>query len=326
MKKTLVALAALAATGAFAQVTITGELAMGYQATTTGGATTADAGGLGVDTSQLWFNANEDLGGGTKIAASMSLAGADRSGESGDGSVRGRNATLTLTTNVGAFVLGSAKAADYLSGGVAGLGVYWNGFDNKVFSARSNRDTLSYILPVGAFTLTLSTQESAGLQGIGAGQTGDGVATGQRLNVIAGKYASGALVVDGQWLQFDSRGDNTDALSKDQLRLSGSYDLGSVQLGAGLTQASTTGKQKVTDSLVAIKVPMGALTLGAQLANRRVDDSTVLTNGSRGGYSLNAQYNMSKTTYVVANYARWDASVGAANASSQYNVLLVKDF
>ncbi len=326
MKKTLIALAVLAASGAsFAQVTITGELAMGYNARVDGGATTTEHSGLGVDTSQLFFNATEDLGGGTKITAAMSLAGADRSGESGTGAVMGRNASLNLTTSFGAIVLGSAKAADYLSGGVAGLGVYWNGFDGKVFSKRTNRDTLSYIAPVGPVTLTASYQEAGDLQGLGNGTSGDATLTGQRLGVLAAKYTAGPVIVDGQYLAFDSRG-NTDTLAKDQYRLSGSYDLGTVQLGAGITVASSSASQKVTDSLLAAKVPMGSLTLGAQIVNRKVDDSTVLTNGSRGGYSLNANYNLSKRTYLVSNYARWDAAVGAANASTDFTLLLVHDF
>jgi hypothetical protein len=57
MKKTLIALAVLASSGAsFAQVTITGNLAMGYRATT---APAGDASGFGVDTSQINFSAKK---------------------------------------------------------------------------------------------------------------------------------------------------------------------------------------------------------------------------------------------------------------------------
>ena len=66
MKKTLVALAALAATGAFAQVTITGNLAMGYAVATNVANGGGDVSGLGVDTSEIDFAATEDLGGGVK--------------------------------------------------------------------------------------------------------------------------------------------------------------------------------------------------------------------------------------------------------------------
>ena len=64
MKKTLVALAALAATGAFAQVTMTGEFAYVFQQSTNG--TGAQKSGQSVDTSEIYWDAKEDLGGGMR--------------------------------------------------------------------------------------------------------------------------------------------------------------------------------------------------------------------------------------------------------------------
>jgi len=74
MKKTLVAVAALAATAAFAQVTITGRASMGvstYSATGTGSAAADVASRTRVDdySSRLRFAVNEDLGGGTRAFA-----------------------------------------------------------------------------------------------------------------------------------------------------------------------------------------------------------------------------------------------------------------
>ena len=76
MKKTLVALAALAATGAFAQVTMTGELAWATKLRSLTGAvcTYRRRIWLGTDTSiSSQLDASEDLGGGMKIAASPRL-------------------------------------------------------------------------------------------------------------------------------------------------------------------------------------------------------------------------------------------------------------
>ena len=80
MKKTLIALAVLAASGAsFAQVTITGNYTAGYRVSSGVGATAtangADQGGLGNDTSALTFEAKEDLGGGMAAGAKMSVDG-----------------------------------------------------------------------------------------------------------------------------------------------------------------------------------------------------------------------------------------------------------
>ena len=74
MKKTLVALAVLAASGAsFAQVSLSGEFAYGYSATTDAAGLKKSGGGL--DTAQLVFSAKEDLGGGTSVAVTMKTDG-----------------------------------------------------------------------------------------------------------------------------------------------------------------------------------------------------------------------------------------------------------
>jgi len=336
MKKTLVALAALAATGAFAQVSITGEFAYGYQ--TTSDAAQKTAGGMGVDTSQLWFKANEDLGGGYKAGVSMSLAGADRSGESGNGNVTGRDAQLDLTTPVGLLTVGTKKNADYLST-YAGLGAIWYSLDGNVQGARSKRDQWTFAVPVGAWTFAVSQQEGANDMGLGAGSGGDAVSAAalagtpsltlsqQRLVALVANYKSGAIVGDAQYLMFDARTDGSNLSAKDQTRLSGNYDLGVAKIGAGMTQTAYMGTKKVTDILVGVSAPMGATTLAAQWAQNRADDTgAAATDGTRSGYVLQATYNLSKTTYVIGSYKRWTKTLGDANDNTQSNLLLVKDF
>jgi predicted porin len=375
MKKTLIALAVLAASGAsFAQVTITGNLTMGYQGASSGasaGGNSSDSSGFGVDTSQIDFAATEDLGGGMKATAKMSLAGADRSGESNSvtgGDVTGRDASLTLQTNVGLFVLGSAKAGDYLSGGIAGVGAYYSGWDGKVLSARSRRDTASYVLPINDFKFLLSYQEAANNQGLGNGTSGSNSlaagSVGQTLQVIGLNYAKGALVVDGQflnWLSSANSNQTTTAASlvaanavsgsptavaavlagstptaKTQVRLSGSYDLGMVKFGLGHVVTTydngINANPKTYDSLVGASVPLGALTLGAQFVTRRNDDlaasqlATLVQNGTQNGWNVQAAYALSKRTSMIANYARWDATIGNTTQANQTQLLLSHSF
>lgn len=356
MKKTLIALAVLAASGAsFAQVTITGNLTMGYQANSSGavsGANASDSSGFGVDTSEIDFAATEDLGGGMKVVAKLALAGADRSGESNSvtsGDVTGRDASLAVYTKVGVFSLGSVKSADYLSGGIAGVGAYYSGWDGKVLSARSRRDTASYILPMDAFTLTLSYQEAANNQGLGLGTSGSNSTTtpvGQTLQVIALNYNKGPLVLDGQYLNFLSRDNGntvllptasaTAPLAKTQVRLSGSYDLGVVKFGLGHVVTTydngLNANPKQYDTLVGASVPLGSLTLGAQFVTRRSDDlsaaqlATLVQNGTQNGWNLQANYALSKRTALIANYARWDATIGNTSQANQTQLLLSHSF
>lgn len=334
MKKTLIALAVLAASGAsFAQVTITGNLTMGYQAKTDGGINgngAVDSAGLGVDTSEIDFAATEDLGGGWKAIAKLALAGADRSGESGNGTATGRDASLSLVTTGGVITLASVQAPDYLSGTIAGVGSYYAGWDKKVFSARSNRDVISYSLPIGAFTLATSYQETANVQGLGQGTTGDPAQTGQSLVTLGATYAQGPVAANFTYLSFNSNVGGT----KDQTRLSGSYDLGVAKLGLGAVVTNGNvpvgNNPKMTDLELGVSAPLGAVTLGASFVSRKYDDFGA-NSGTATGAALQASYALSKRTSVIGNYARWTQTTAAGiapgrDASTQYQMLVSHSF
>lgn len=342
MKKTLISIAVFAASGtSFAQVTITGNLAMGYRSTTTGASagntvpesTTA---GFGVDTSEIDFAATEDLGGGMKITAKLALAGADRSGESNTttaGGVTGRDASLTLQTKAGLFSLASAQAADYLSS-IAGVGAYYQGFDGKIFGARVNRDTATYLLPLGTFTLGVSYQEAANNLGLGGGTAGAVAGQQQPLTGYLVNYAQGSLVVNAQYIAYNSRIEGADSGVgggvKDAYRLSGAYDFGAAKLGLGAQVASRMNGAKQTDTLIGLSVPVGALTIGAQWASHNATDFVTTnaagdTNGQKTGSEFQLRYALSKRTAIVGGYAQWTQTVGNS-ASSAYNMLLSHSF
>ncbi|MBP8053230.1 MAG: porin [Burkholderiaceae bacterium] len=360
MKKSLIALAVLAASGAsFAQVSITGFLAYGYQSTTTGGiggAGTSDTAGLGADTARLFFTANEDLGGGFAAKASMSI------NTNPQAVATGEDQSLMLTTPAGALVLGTAKAVDYLSGfgSIAGVGAYyagWNSTDNaaggsdfdKLFTARTKRDYAAFIIPVGAFKFSLSQHEGAGETAFGSGMTGgtssaaSGGGTGAAISggssapvtTLGATYDAGPLVANGQYAVYKNSG--LQNAVKDTTRLSAAYDLGMVKLGGGLvisnhnTNVPGASAGKTSDYLIAANVPMGASSFGLSFASRTVADVVPGYSATGTGYSLQYGYAMSKRTGVVANYARWTAVGGAGavpnrDASSQYQMLLTHSF
>jgi len=313
MKKTLVALAALAATGAFAQVTITGEFVLGYSTYTKGGATAADNSGMGVDTSRIYFNAIEDLGSGMKVDALMTIGGLDRSGESGDGTAGGKNAFLRLTTEAGVLTLASTKPGD-LSSGIAAVGASYYQFDkldivpnnDGLFYKRPNRDWASFAMPLGPVNLSITHLEP-GADGLGIGAAGGNK---QRTTALQAGYKSGAIVANIYYGTFDNR-DTTQATVKDQLRLEGAYDFGMLKAGLGYQVTNMDGAlgAKDTQTLLGLSAPLGALKVGANWGTRKADDfTTANTNGTRSGYILGATYSLSKRTSLIANYARWDAA------------------
>ncbi len=337
MKKTLIALAVLAASGAsFAQVAITGSYAAGYRASSDNG---KDASGLGIDTSLVTFTASEDLGGGLKATAEMKIDGLNRGGVSGGDSF------VSLGGNFGTVKLSTARGSDYLSGGISGVGGV--GFDGKVFSALTASDSLGYTSPsFGGLTFGVSHSESAPKQtdetgtaviglGLGAGAAGSQPRdTYQRSTGVTATYAAGPLAASLNFTVWDQQGAATtgDAAGNGKSRTSiqGAYDFGVAKIGAGFRATQFVVGTR-NDAFAAVGIPLGALTLGADWGSRTQNDTAVndkaeVTAGTRTGYGLSASYALSKRTSVSLSTARWDAKIGNTSANTETNLLLAHSF
>lgn len=343
MKKTLIALAVLAASGAsFAQVTVTGTLAMGYKQTTSVGTSAilalpatsgADASGFGVDTSEIDFTATEDLGGGQKIEAALAFAGADRSGESNSttpGALTGRDATLTYTNNsFGRIQLGTTKDAAVHSG-IPSAGAPVVDMDGKLFQIRSSSDFISYAAPIGPVVFVYKLSESSKGLGLGNGTSGaSGVTVGQRTSDFVFVYSKGPLDLVGAYRAYDNRNSTTitslESLTKDNVfAFQVGYNFGVAKVGFGLNNTTASLGPKVTDMLLGVSVPMGALTLGMTLGRATtsgvadVDSAKVggafaksflqKADGTANSVSYGAKYDLSKRTNLTVKYATWTRS------------------
>lgn len=355
MKKTLIALTALALTGtAMAQVSITGSLISGYKQTLSTGTSTvihptfgipintatsgADAGGLGVDTSQINFIVNEDLGGGQSIKAEMALAGADRSGESGNGTVTGRDAILGYTNNsFGRIQLGTTRG-DAINSGIPSAGAPVIDMDGKLFQLRSNSDFVSYTVPIGPVIFQYKLSESSNGIGLGAGSAGPaGTKVGQRTTDLTLVYLKGPLQLVGAYRSYDNRNSVTiataEGLTKDHaIALQAGYDMGVAKLGFGFVNTKASVGPQVTDLTLGVSVPVGAWNFGATFsrsATSGVADAALTAfpsaplsalsqadfksfmqraDGTATGMSIGAQYNLSKRTNVSVKYATWTRS------------------
>jgi len=199
MKKTLICLAALAASGAtMAQVTITGTLASGYRSgtylatpagvrfdnlvgagrtnTAAAAGVTTDASGLGVDTAEINFGFSEDLGGGMRIKGSLGFVGADRSGASvingytgaTSAATAGGDTSLNLVTGAGTLTLISALFPDYVTGSLGGTAAV-GGVDmsNKITLPRAERDGMMFTFaPIAGFIPQVFQVEANALPGL----------------------------------------------------------------------------------------------------------------------------------------------------------------
>lgn len=380
MKKTLIASAVLALSGtAFAQVTITGSVAYGYKQSSnagtdsnknnvlakvadtfvggTGGNGAGDNSGFGIDTSSVTFAATEDLGSGMKIDASLNIDKLNRA------SIAGGDTSLKLTTSIGRLSLQTYQPVDYLSGGISGVG--GAGLDDKVFSARVNRDSVGFDTKLGPVFVGFShleagptKKDTSAVLGFGVGGAGDPAAVAQRLNSFSVTYVGGPLIANINYLTYDNRG-TTDSTYKDTIRTAASYNAGFAKFGAGYSMTTTMAGATVTDTLIAASVPAGNWTFGANYGVGEVKGSTIgfnasvagimklnpalsqaqaagqatalgitndSLNGSRSGYSLTAAYAISKRTSLTASYVNWLSTPFAAGRSNEGTLLLSHSF
>lgn len=313
MKKTLVALAVLAASGAsFAQVSITGQYGFGYKQST--GATGATAGGLGMSDSNISFVAVEDLGGGMKATAQMKLDGVTRAAANGgDSFVSLSGAFGTVTLGLNEFDTDTAdQFGTFLGATILG---------GKIGDSERIADFAKYETSFGPVGVSVRHTEAD--KGIGAGAAGGAPAL-QRENTIAVSYAAGPLTVKGDYTSFDNKA----AAGVDfdnRTTLGGNYDLGVVKFGLGMQVTKLFTNGSTTETFVGASIPVGALAIGIDFLNTKQSDVSAAADGTGTGFGVQATYSLSKRTNVRARYASYDTlfnSSGVAGyGKSNYTAL-----
>jgi len=315
MKKTLVALAVLAASGAsFAQVSITGLYGYGYKSSNS--ATAGTAGGLGVSDSNIVFGVSEDLGGGLKASAQMKLDGLYRgTTKSGDSWVSLASSYGTLTMGVAEYdtdtpdQFGTFMGATILGGGAYG--------DSERIA-----DFAQYAATIGPVGVWVRHTEAAADIGIGKGAASS---KNQRENTVGVNYSAGPLTVKADYSAFDNKdatiGNNFDT----RTTLGGNYDLGVVKLGLGF-QSTKYIQGNALESFLGASIPLGALTVGIDLMSVKISDTGAATDGTSNAYGIQAKYNLSKLTDVRLRYANYDATMNPTGKDSYTSLVLEKNF
>ena len=325
--------AVAAASTSFAQVTLSGEFAYGYLATTSGTGATASGGGL--DTSMLVFGVGEDLGGGNRVDVTMKTDGTGGRGAA----LNNDDQIIELTTSFAKFKAGSWKPGDWLTG-VTG-GATWYGLDGKILSARSFRDSVGVAIPFSKeLSLSATIYEPSNLLGEGSGNAGT---SAQGANVYTLTYKTGPASVSAGYVTYSNQG-STDATVKDIARVGGNYDFGVAKVGLGYQVINYAGNGTNNQTLATLSAPLGgAMSVNAAWASNKTETSAFTTttgtqgalSGTRTGYIVGLQYNMSKRTYAILNYGSWagataDATTKVSTFDSQNANLtaltLVHDF
>ncbi|HMN92522.1 MAG TPA: porin [Hydrogenophaga sp.] len=322
MKKTLIALAAVAATGvAFAQssVTLSGKFGVGF------GKAIAGDSGLVVTDGDIRFTATEDLGSGLRATAAMELRVRGRGSvdagpaactalpcPAANSGVGGRNATVSLAGGFGSVTLGAVEAGNgIIARGFAGAPVaLQTAYDGAILSGPANVDWFMYTSPQLIPGLTANYQRVDSITAPGAGKGA------LQANVVGVNYAAGPISAGLDYTQFSN--------DRKRVRLSASYDLGVARVGFGMEDNRSIAGSDGRQYALGVSAPLGPVTVGAVYAR----NGEAFTGGGQSrGWAIGADYNLSKRTAVNFTYGDRQRVNGANDANGdQYRIRLMHSF
>jgi predicted porin len=322
MKKTLIAIAALAATSAFAQssVTIYGVLDAGpnvVKSTSAAGVETSTTNGNASgawQSNRVGFKGTEDIGGGLKADFTYELGMA--AGTTGDLASTGgvRQSHVTLSGGMGSINFGrnynpiflltadtDAGAANNLAAGRTAYG--------QIATTRTS-GLATYTTPtMGGFTAKLSSGTNTAE--VGGTQTGTKVMGGSLV------YANGPLMVG---YAVNAINAVNAAGDKDESYLGATYKLGDATLlaASGTTKtkdAAGAQSAKKAANQVGIRYPFGKVTTFATYGTE-TDNTTAASADVKGkSYQAGAMYNFSPRTGLYAAYGSNKAETGSVKRS-----------
>ena len=349
MKKSLIAIAALAAAGAAAaqsSVTMYGQVNTGYEysktdITTRGVKTTTKTTGFQNDrvkTSRLGFKGEEALGNGLSATFALEMGFNSADGKFAD-SAFNRKATVGLKGAFGEVRIGkdstpmhefdgSFKAIDRtttLAKQVAGRDASWEGrptglFYNGSFSgfdvAAAIGNSSTRVKTDGVTTM----KEDTATYGLGMGYNG-------------GAWAVGAAV------QLDTEKTLSDDVKTTNYGVGASYDFnvakvyGQYKGGQYKNKASTVADKYSYDQFaVGVSAPFGATTLSAEYAYNKAKDTAGAESTKYKGnvFAVQAEYAFSKRTSLVARagqVANWkNKTTNDKSSTQEYTVGLRHKF
>ncbi len=348
MKKTLIALAALAATGAFAQVSVYGRLDAGY-AMTTNTVAGADTKANGVQShnsvSSMWgLQGSEDLGGGLKAffkleqdvyTANGNIGNSGSGGGVGGSAAFNRTSLLGLSGAFGSVSLGRDYVPTFKLVGATDV------------NSLSRIDTVNLSNNTGVSTtdslVMYSTPNMSGFQVNIAYRNADQTGTSdtfQKLTNITATYTNGPLMVGVGTGSTESKtagafsttmslaafgvASITNAEKISGNVLAASYDFGKFKLAGNHITSKATFGGAVTDvegieTNIGATMPMGKVTLAAQVGQNTVKGIAV---EDRKGTDLviGVDYALSAKTAVFAKtgtYAKLDGVAGTGNGENK---------
>jgi len=333
MKKSLVALAVLAASGAAmaqSSVTLFGVADAAYSSGSGSVSNKTQLANSGYNSSRLGFRGVEDLGGGMRAEFWLEAGVANDSGQgsatnSNNQAVTGlasagtqgltfnRKSTVGLVGSMGEIRLGRDYSpqfypdAQYDPFGTNGVASSLIAYGGGTAAVRASNMFAYHSPNVGGFTVMLGSYLGENNTGAAAGKAGDG-------NGIHVRYAQGPWAVS----YASSTTKSGAATEVKTSTMGGAYDFKVARVMINSNVVQNTGLKDIRGALIGVTVPMGGGTfkLSSALLEQDVSSGGVVgalgtsvaaTNRIAVGYV----YLLSKRTSVFGTYARNTNSGGA---------------
>lgn len=342
MKKTLIAVAALAATGAFAQVSVYGRLDVGYANTkTTNGAVETKANGVQShnSASSMWgIQGSEDLGGGLKanfkLEQDLYVANGN-TGNSGAGGGTANSAGFNRTSLLGisggfgridlgrdyvpTFKLAAATDVNAQSrmGTVQLASVAGSTSPNLIHYSTPNLSGFQVNLAVGNQDTSVSSNTTGATTVKTTNVTATymngplmvGVGSGTVKGLTAGSASSNAapVLINGATLAAA----NAEKIS--MTIVAGSYDLGVVKLVGNVINGKwtyATSDTKANEINVGAIVPFGKVSLIGQVGRNKIEVTGATEDVTGTDTVLGVNYALSAKTNLFAKTGTYGKASG----------------
>ena len=316
VKKSLIALAVLAASGAvMAQSSVTlygiADVWVGSTKSGVNAKSVTQMGSGGFNGSRYGFKGSEDLGGGLKAVFKLEQ-GFDISTGAANAGAFNRQAFVGLEGGFGSVTFGNVwSAMDDVIG--AGNGAFDTGAFSPLYSMSGSVHNTYQDRPRNAIKYT--SPSFGGLTGAVVYGLDENAAVKRDIVDFNLAYAAGPLGVS---VAYQVQNNTTDT---ELFLLNGSYDLGVAKLLATYGQVET-GAAKSRDYQLGVDVPLSsALSLSGSFAQTR--DNAALGDGKRTGYGIAAKYSLSKRTFTYAGLRNVDAKNRAGTKIGRDSVYAV---
>ena len=306
MKKSLIALAVLGATGGSVQaqtVTLYGRIDMSVMHNNVfGGASQFSVDSGTVSGSRWGLSGSEDLGGGLKANFNLEQGFGADTGVAPAGQAFSRQSWVGFSGGFGEFRMGKPWTAyDDVSGA-------HNGSFDSAFSVENNFFASTGYAANPANTLRYSTPTFGGFSAAVSYSLDEVANVNLNIKSISGMFATGPLQLAAGH-QVEELGGTNQKFT----RLSGSYDFGSFVL-KGLYGNMKVAAGKTTEYSIGADMPIsGALTLSGSFGYSK--DSVGLGSAKRKGFSVAAMYAMSKRTDFYVGVTDWDGKVAGTKVA-----------